>query len=176
MEFRVSIQHWKSQETRVSVKEMTKPTKPNWKIIQGQHQPSFQLLLGYQIICEKLFFKHPGCVSLVLADLNGLKEHQAKKLIEWTNQGQPGKQASRSFGRYNWSTCSWSQNWPQKWFQKRGLFPRPLPNKTPPLKIPPSQPRKVLHWKPCQQITWHGSDIDYCLQNSVNRHESQLQK
>lgn len=41
MEFRVSIQHWKSQETRVSVKEMTKPTKPNWKIIQGQHQPSF---------------------------------------------------------------------------------------------------------------------------------------
>ena len=48
MELRVSIQHWKSPETRVTVKEMTKPTKHNWKIMQGQHQPSFQLLLGYQ--------------------------------------------------------------------------------------------------------------------------------
>ena len=34
----------------------------------------------------------------------------------------------------------------------------------------------VLHWKPCQQITWHGSEIENCLQNGVNRHESQLQK
>ena len=48
MELRVSIQHRKSPETRVTVKEMTKPTKHNWKITQGQHQPSFQLLLGYQ--------------------------------------------------------------------------------------------------------------------------------
>ena len=48
MELRVSIQPWKSPETRVTVKEMTKPTKHNWKIMQGQHQPSFQLLLGYQ--------------------------------------------------------------------------------------------------------------------------------
>lgn len=34
----------------------------------------------------------------------------------------------------------------------------------------------ILHWKPCQQITWHGSEIENCLQNGVNRHESQLQK
>jgi len=48
MELRVSIQHRKSPETRVTVKEMTKPTKHNWKIMQGQHQPSFQLLQSYQ--------------------------------------------------------------------------------------------------------------------------------
>ena len=71
----------KSGKTRVSVKEMTKPAKPDWKIMQGQHQPSFELLLGYQITCEKLFFKHPGCVSVVLADLNRLKEHQPSKDI-----------------------------------------------------------------------------------------------
>ena len=49
---KIGDQNWtqigKSPETRVSVKEMTKPTKHDWKIMQEQHQPSFQLLLDYQ--------------------------------------------------------------------------------------------------------------------------------
>ena len=93
----------KSGKTRVSVKEMRKPAKPDWKIMQGQHQPSFSTAARLSNYLWKTFLQTPRLCLRCSCRFEPSQRTPAKQrcYLNWKNQRQPAKQTSRSFGRYS---------------------------------------------------------------------------